>query len=193
MKSWYKKCDVFLIIRCKRFHPKNPLYEKVKITTHKNAILESFIIVGSFDCDHTLRLYMIGKKWSGTNQIFNYNELKSCIRIHDPNLISYKVIRMNNQSPKKVLNFLAKWHPLCPSFGHPHFPFPHLKFPLICITRNYVKNLKTKHIKTHEGQRCYIWTYGAFITNLASHNLVMKIMQNLFIHNSYFFALILCI
>jgi hypothetical protein len=80
----------------------------VKITTEKNAILESFITIGSFDCDHTLRLDMIGKKKSGTNQISIIMKLKSCIKTHDPNLISYKVIRMNNQSPKKVLDFPAK-------------------------------------------------------------------------------------
>jgi hypothetical protein len=62
--------DIIYII----FHPKKNLYEKMKITTQKNAILESFIAIGSFDHDHTLGLYMIGKIKSGTNQIFNYSE-----------------------------------------------------------------------------------------------------------------------
>ncbi len=48
-----KKLYVFFITYCKRFHPKNPLYEKMKMTKKKNVILESFVIVGSFDCDHT--------------------------------------------------------------------------------------------------------------------------------------------
>jgi hypothetical protein len=58
-----KKCDVlkklyvFLITHCKRFHPKNPFYEKMKMTTKRIIVLESFVIVGSFDCDHTHDLY----------------------------------------------------------------------------------------------------------------------------------------
>jgi len=58
-KSYYKKCDVlkklyvFLITYCKRFHPKCPFYHKVTMTTKKIAILESFVIVDSFDCDCT--------------------------------------------------------------------------------------------------------------------------------------------
>jgi hypothetical protein len=43
----------FLITYCKIFHPKNPLYEKVKVTIKKIVVFESFVIVGSFDCDHT--------------------------------------------------------------------------------------------------------------------------------------------
>jgi len=64
MKSEYKKCDVlkklyvFLVTYCKRFHPKSPFYEKVKMTIKKTTILESFIIVGSFDYDHTLTLIL---------------------------------------------------------------------------------------------------------------------------------------
>jgi hypothetical protein len=59
MKSYYKKCNVlkknyvFLVTYCKRFHPKNPFYEIVKMTTKKIVILESFVTVGSFDCDCT--------------------------------------------------------------------------------------------------------------------------------------------
>jgi hypothetical protein len=48
-----KKLYVFLITYCKIFHPENPFYEKVKMTTKRTVVLESFIIVGSFDCDHT--------------------------------------------------------------------------------------------------------------------------------------------
>jgi hypothetical protein len=77
-------------------------------------------------------------------------KLKSCIKTHGPNLISYKVIRRNKQSPKKVLDFPAKLHPLCPSFGHPHFPFPHLKFPLHMHYKELCKKIQKKHIKTHE-------------------------------------------
>jgi hypothetical protein len=47
------KLYVILITYCKIFHPKNPFYEKVKMTTKKIAVLESFIIVGSFDYDCT--------------------------------------------------------------------------------------------------------------------------------------------
>jgi hypothetical protein len=74
-------------------------------------------------------------------------KLKSCIKTCDPNLISYKVIRMNNQSPKKVLDFPTKWHPLCPSFGHPRFPFPHFKFPL---HMHYKELCKKPFKKTHK-------------------------------------------
>ncbi len=48
-----KKFYVFLITYCKRFHPKNPFYEKVKMTKKKTIVLESFVIIGSFNCDHT--------------------------------------------------------------------------------------------------------------------------------------------
>jgi len=43
----------FLITYCKRFHPKNPFYEKMKMTTKRTVVLESFIIIGSFNCDCT--------------------------------------------------------------------------------------------------------------------------------------------
>ncbi len=54
---------------CKRFHPKSPFYEKVRMITKKTVVLEykkvkmitkrivvleSFITIDSFDCDHTL-------------------------------------------------------------------------------------------------------------------------------------------
>jgi hypothetical protein len=58
MKKYYKKCNVlknlyvFLITYCKRFHPKNLLYEKMKMTTKRITVLES-ITIESFDCDHT--------------------------------------------------------------------------------------------------------------------------------------------
>jgi len=48
-----KKIYVFLVTYCKRFHPKSPFYEKVKRTTKRTTILESFVTVGSFNCDHT--------------------------------------------------------------------------------------------------------------------------------------------
>jgi len=38
-----KKFDVFLITYCKRFHPKSPFYEKVKMTTKRTIVLESFV------------------------------------------------------------------------------------------------------------------------------------------------------
>jgi hypothetical protein len=64
MKSGYKKCDVLeknyliLITYCKRFHPKSPFYEKVKMTTKRITILESFITIGLFDYDRTLTLIL---------------------------------------------------------------------------------------------------------------------------------------
>jgi len=33
---------------------KNPFYEKVKMTTKGPFVVESFVIVGSFDCDCTI-------------------------------------------------------------------------------------------------------------------------------------------
>jgi hypothetical protein len=48
-----KKLYEFLITYCKNFHPKSPLYEKVKVTTKRTAIFKSFVIVGSFHCDCT--------------------------------------------------------------------------------------------------------------------------------------------
>jgi hypothetical protein len=44
---------VFLITYCKMFRPKSPFYEKVKMTTKKTTTFESFVILGSFDCDCT--------------------------------------------------------------------------------------------------------------------------------------------
>jgi hypothetical protein len=38
----------------KGFIQKILLYEKVKMTKKTTAILESFVIIGSFDCDRTL-------------------------------------------------------------------------------------------------------------------------------------------
>jgi hypothetical protein len=46
-----EKLYVFLVTYCKRFDPKSPLYEKVKMTTKRTIILEFFVIIGSFDCD----------------------------------------------------------------------------------------------------------------------------------------------
>jgi hypothetical protein len=46
MKNLYKKCDVlknlyeFSVMYCKRFHPKNAFYEKVKMITKRNVVLE---------------------------------------------------------------------------------------------------------------------------------------------------------
>jgi hypothetical protein len=62
MKS-YKNCDVlkkyiFLVTYCKRFHPKSPFNDTMKMTIERIAILESFTIIGSFDCDCTLQPYL---------------------------------------------------------------------------------------------------------------------------------------
>ncbi len=46
-----EKNKMFLITYCKRFHLKSPFYEKMKMTTKRTTILESFVTVGSFDCD----------------------------------------------------------------------------------------------------------------------------------------------
>jgi hypothetical protein len=60
-----QKCDVlkklygFLITYCKRFHPKGPFYEKVKMTTKRIVVLESFIIIGSFNSDRTPMSMMV--------------------------------------------------------------------------------------------------------------------------------------
>jgi hypothetical protein len=48
-----RKLYIFLITYCKRFHPKNPFYEKMKMTKKRVAFFESFVIIGSFDCDCT--------------------------------------------------------------------------------------------------------------------------------------------
>jgi len=53
MKWCIEKKYVFLVTYCKRFHPKSPLYDKLKMTTKRITLLESFVIVGSFDCDRT--------------------------------------------------------------------------------------------------------------------------------------------
>jgi hypothetical protein len=58
MKSEYKKLYLILITYCKRFHPKSTLYEKMKITTKRTIVLESFITIGSFDYDRTLTLIL---------------------------------------------------------------------------------------------------------------------------------------
>jgi len=50
---YWKKLYVFLVTYYKRFHPKSPFYEKMKMTTKRTVVLES-IIVGSFDCDRTM-------------------------------------------------------------------------------------------------------------------------------------------
>jgi len=54
-----RKNYVFLVTYCKRFHPKSPFYEKVKMTTKRIAILES-ITIGSFDSNQT-PLYVVSK------------------------------------------------------------------------------------------------------------------------------------
>jgi hypothetical protein len=41
---------------------KNPFFEKVKMTTKKTLVLESIVIVGSFDCGHTIWL-VLNKTW----------------------------------------------------------------------------------------------------------------------------------
>jgi len=52
-----KKLYVFLVTYCKIFHPKSPFYEKVKMTTKRIVVIESFIIISSFDCDCAQYLY----------------------------------------------------------------------------------------------------------------------------------------
>jgi hypothetical protein len=47
-----RKLYVFLVTYCKRFHTKKPSYGKMKVTKKQTAIFKSFVIVGSFDCDH---------------------------------------------------------------------------------------------------------------------------------------------
>jgi hypothetical protein len=39
---------------CKKNLSKNPFYEKVKMITKGLFVVESFVIVGSFDCDCNL-------------------------------------------------------------------------------------------------------------------------------------------
>ncbi len=51
---YWKKLYVVLVTYYKKIHPKSRFYEKVKMTTKRIVILESFIIIGSFDCDCTL-------------------------------------------------------------------------------------------------------------------------------------------
>jgi hypothetical protein len=48
-----KNVYLFLIKYYKIFYPKFPFYEKVRMTTKRIAIFESFVIVGSFDYDRT--------------------------------------------------------------------------------------------------------------------------------------------
>jgi hypothetical protein len=51
---WSIEKIIFILIKyCKRFHPKNLFYEKVKMTTKRTIIIESFVIVNSFDYDRT--------------------------------------------------------------------------------------------------------------------------------------------
>jgi hypothetical protein len=45
---------VFLKICCKRNPSKNPFYEKVNMLKKGPILVESFVIVGSFDYDHTI-------------------------------------------------------------------------------------------------------------------------------------------
>jgi hypothetical protein len=39
---------------CKKNSSKNPFYEKVNMLKKGSFVVESFVIVGSFDYDHTL-------------------------------------------------------------------------------------------------------------------------------------------
>jgi hypothetical protein len=48
-----KKLYVFLVTYCKIFHPKNSFYEKMKITTKRTTVVESFVTIGSFDFNLT--------------------------------------------------------------------------------------------------------------------------------------------
>jgi hypothetical protein len=58
-----QKCDVLkksyvsLVTYYKRFHPKSPFYEKVKMTTKRTIVLESLVTIGSFDCDCTQYIF----------------------------------------------------------------------------------------------------------------------------------------
>jgi hypothetical protein len=45
--------SIFLEICCRKNPSKNPFYEKVKMFKKGPFVLESFIIVGLFDCDRT--------------------------------------------------------------------------------------------------------------------------------------------
>jgi hypothetical protein len=45
--------SIFLGTCCKKNPSKNPFYEKVKMLKKNPFVVESFIIVGLFDCDHT--------------------------------------------------------------------------------------------------------------------------------------------
>jgi hypothetical protein len=48
---------------CKRFHAKKNFYEKVKMTTRRTTIFESFVTLGLFDYDRNLPiLHQLHKK-----------------------------------------------------------------------------------------------------------------------------------
>jgi hypothetical protein len=84
MKIKYKKCDVmkklyvFLVTYYKRFHPKSPFYEKVKMTTKRTVVLESFVTIGSFDCDR-IHLFKIRRKLIKFYIKLNFNICKSIV------------------------------------------------------------------------------------------------------------------
>jgi len=60
-----EKLYVFLITYCKRFHPKNSFYKKVKMTTKKIIVFESFITIGSFDYDCICKAHLLLEFFSG--------------------------------------------------------------------------------------------------------------------------------
>jgi hypothetical protein len=46
-----EELDIFLRICCQKDPSKSPLYEKVKMITKFPFVIESFVTIGSFDCD----------------------------------------------------------------------------------------------------------------------------------------------
>jgi hypothetical protein len=74
----WKKLYVFFVTHCKRFHRKNVFYGKMKMTTKKIVVLESFVIVGSFNCDHN-RIYF-WKIGLGVHFLKNQNQLNLSFR-----------------------------------------------------------------------------------------------------------------
>jgi len=50
--------NLYICIYCKKFHPKNPFYEKVKMITKRTIILDSIITISSFDYDCTHTIYL---------------------------------------------------------------------------------------------------------------------------------------
>jgi len=107
------------VIYCKRFHPKNPFYEKVKLTTKRIIVLESFVTIGSFDYDCTLESFLLGK----------WEELQALKFLK--NIYALVMLLFPSKPPPSITTSLRDPHPSFLAFLSPSIFGQSLTFRLI--------------------------------------------------------------